>query len=192
MAASWWWSGELADEEGVSAYPVLFETHARGADSHAELRVSISDGLCAWTAVVTNMELLLPCASATASAVTQIMSLLDSGKSRELRVKGADEASGPEIQVTFRGSVGAQVKFARGAKVPIDSFVAALMPYLELVGANTVDEEVALRTAREGQAGALAVLNRDLEAKEAFNRDLARRMRLLLIAKRDRNRPAGL
>jgi hypothetical protein len=187
--ASWWWTGELGGAESDVVYAVFLETFQKAADAHAIFRASISDGVSSWTTEKTRMELLNRHTSSRMNVITELVSLLDSGKSDSLRVVAPDRGSGPEIIVRVDGRDAGCIEFDTASKDSVSNFVDTIMPYLEFTGSKAVDEEIALRNACEGSGGAALQASRAVEERVAFNEDMANRLRLLMISKRDHQHP---
>lgn len=190
MVASWWWNGELEDAQTATDYFVFLETFKKNAEEFAILRASISDGVSSWTAVQTSAEMLTRHTSSSFNVIKEVIASLDSGKVDSLRAVSGGKGTVPEVRIRIHDKDVAQIKFADGKKGPVSDFVALTMPYLELTGANAVDEEVALRTAKEGQAGTTTMLRREVGDRTKVNDEMASRLRLLMIAKRDRQHPS--
>jgi hypothetical protein len=187
QTATWWWGGELRETAGSGSSPVIWvaflESFPKNAVADAVFRVSLTNGREAWQVCTTALEIITRRTSSRNNVASRLRAALEEQGHASVTVNGQTGfREYPQIIVPFGDREGACIDMT--TKSDVDTISSLLMTYLIDIGNQTKVEESLLKSVHIDRAELLRILEQDVEAKKNQNQDMAKRMRRLLVAKR--------
>jgi hypothetical protein len=184
--ATWWWSGELPGSinplESGKAWIAFFEVFPKNATEDAVLRVSLSDGRLAWQVCTTKLEIITKHTPARNDVISTLKAILHGKESGSVTVnESTDNRTCPQIVVRRGDKVIACAEMTTSSDP--DTVATLLLTYLVHLGSQTRTEESLLQSVRDDRAQLLQMLQRDVDARKRQDKDMADRMRRLLMSK---------